>query len=432
MRLQDLVIIFIAIALPVIIVLSVYVGYQVDTATLQAMYDNKLVDATHDTIVAFEINSTSNKYSALSDSMIRDIEASINIFSSSLASNLGMGGTSEANIMANVPALLFTLNDGYYIYTPVRLDNGTFSHSLKPYVYYTKEYTNGSKRMVINFSLDNYVAVYYYDSLNNIYESKAGYLEVIANNKTANNGLWVSSNTEKYYLKDGAYDSRNRKESDNVEIVLPEEIKYNGIQIKNAKSVTNEAVETLTRHRVDYNKTTNPTTVKTSTAEEKTINAYQYYYEACQFTNWFNGKLDEMFGINSSNDSYKALYINSSNSPLQGATSAFNDEKTAVIEETITNNLLQAMSAYNRVSNMNFQMPQLTGEDWNTILNNVCVISFLQGLPLGTAVYNDYVILTSTENNLYVNEKNIYFIGTDNSYHRIGCSHINGTIITRI
>ncbi len=426
MRLQDLIIIFVVIALPLIIILSVYIGYQVDTATLQASYDNKLVDATHDAIVAFEYNSTNNKYSALSDSMIRDVEAAINIFSSGLASNLGMNGASKSDIMSNVPAILFTLNDGYYIYTPTRdEENGTFSHSLKPYVYYTKEYRNGNKKMVINFSLDNYVAVYYYDLDNESFESRAGYLEVLTEDKDSTIGLYVKGEQD-YNTKDGEYNS-----SGSITVKLPETIKYNGITIKETGNV-----ETLKRNRRDYDYGVTPVGVTDTNPEEQTINAYQYYKEASEFTKWFNGKIIDITNNNSDSEIYKTLYINENNSPIQGAESSFNDEKIEVIKNTITNNLVQSMSIYRSVTSVDFKMPELTPLDWDTILNNVCIISFLQGLPLGTAVYNDYVILPSTENNLYVDNKSLYFIGDDDDddvyYHRIGCEHIEGSNITRL
>ena len=65
MRLQNLLIIFIVIALPVIIILSVYVQYQVDAANLQASYDNTFLGATYDMLSAFQLNTTNNKYSEI-------------------------------------------------------------------------------------------------------------------------------------------------------------------------------------------------------------------------------------------------------------------------------------------------------------------------------------------------------------------------------
>lgn len=90
MKLQNMTVIFSIIIIPVTLILSAYIGVQIDTAVLQQKYDTKLMDATHDAVVAFELNTINNKYSNNSDSMRRDIKASINTFSTSLATSLGM------------------------------------------------------------------------------------------------------------------------------------------------------------------------------------------------------------------------------------------------------------------------------------------------------------------------------------------------------
>ncbi len=256
--------------------------------------------------------------------------------------------------MAYIPALLYTLYDGYYIYTPVKQENGDYTHEIRPYVYYTKTYTNtnGSKTLTINFSLDNYIVVYYY-SRDDCYQSRAGYLE-------------------------------------NPSDTNAEGTKYKGYDI------------------------TDP-------------DAQKYYKEAYEFTNWFNTVLKNDFA---STEAYRNFYISSSNSPLQDATSAFNDEKVKVIEDSITNNLKQAMDSYSKYSGKNFRAPILTGVDWDKILNNICVVSFMQDIPVGTSLFNDYAIITSTDNSMYVDDNTLYFTGSDNPniYHRIGCKELKGTI----
>ena len=57
MKLQSLSVIFVIIIIPVTLILSAYIGSQIDTASLQQSYDTKLMDATHDAVVAFEINT---------------------------------------------------------------------------------------------------------------------------------------------------------------------------------------------------------------------------------------------------------------------------------------------------------------------------------------------------------------------------------------
>ena len=195
MKLSNLIVIFLALALPIILVLSVFVSLQVDAASLRGDYDSFLINATHEMMLAFEMNTNSSDYSAVADSKIRDIEAARNVFYSSYATQLGVTGSSNSFIVSYVPALLFTLYDGYYIYTPTKVWNsaGTteFTHELKPYVYYSKKYLSDSEkqiltinysnpinnvRIVINYSLDNYVTVYISDLNRKYYQSRAGYL----------------------------------------------------------------------------------------------------------------------------------------------------------------------------------------------------------------------------------------------------------------
>lgn len=201
MKLQNLILIFLAIALPVIMILSVYVSLQVDTAVLRAKYDSGLINAAHEAIVAFQLNTKNNKVSDVADTKIRGIEASFNVFQQSMATALGNTNASKRHIMSYVPALVLGLYDGYYVYTPKNKNDLT--HELKPYVYYTRQYKNATDTRIvtINFSLDNYVAVYCYDG-NSSYESRAGYLDIKPDNYND-----LDATAKKYY--DDAEDFTN-------------------------------------------------------------------------------------------------------------------------------------------------------------------------------------------------------------------------------
>ena len=175
MKLQNLAVIFAIIIIPVTLILSAYIGTQIDTASLQQSYDTKLKDATHDAVVAFELNTQDNAYSNNSDSIRRDLQAVINTFSGSLASGLNIPGANQERIMPYIPAILITLYDGYYIYSPSEYSYSTkeeidgewtevqktgYTHVLKPYVYYSARYESGGDYVVVNYSLDNYITIY--------------------------------------------------------------------------------------------------------------------------------------------------------------------------------------------------------------------------------------------------------------------------------
>ena len=57
-----------------------------------------------------------------------------------------------------------------------------------------------------------------------------------------------------------------------------------------------------------------------------------------------------------------------------------------------------------------YQMPILSDVEWDNLLSNVSVLSFMQGLPCGLKTYNNYAIVTSTNNELMTNFNDIYYI----------------------
>lgn len=121
MKLQNLAVIFAIIILPIVIILSYYIHGEVDTIALQTSYDTKLIDSTHDAMSSFEINTANEDLSSVADSLRSIIEASCNVFFNTLATNLGISNAGNSAVDAYVPALLYTLYDGYYIYAPTRI-----------------------------------------------------------------------------------------------------------------------------------------------------------------------------------------------------------------------------------------------------------------------------------------------------------------------
>ena len=156
MRLQNMAVIFVIIMIPIIIIFSVYTRYQINILRLQIKYDKVLNESVYDTVKAYQLNTLKNTYATVSDSMRRDINAAANAYITSLATGLGAGGYSDEALKPYIPALVFTLYDGYYIYTPTyNEEEDTYEHMLKPYIYYTARYEKGNTNVVINYTLDN-------------------------------------------------------------------------------------------------------------------------------------------------------------------------------------------------------------------------------------------------------------------------------------
>lgn len=118
MRLQGMSIVFALVCLPIILVIAYYISLQIDTITLQNQYNANLLDATSDAMSAFELNTANEDLSTVSDSLRTIIEASGNIFMNALSTNFGMSNASKSHLEPFIPAVLYTLYDGYYIYSP--------------------------------------------------------------------------------------------------------------------------------------------------------------------------------------------------------------------------------------------------------------------------------------------------------------------------
>ena len=191
MKIQGLAVIAIIIILPMSIILNSYAQNQIKTLSLQTQYDSKLKNATYDAVKAFQLNMSNSTTSDLANSKMRDIEASINTFYSSLASNFSMTGYGEDVLKNYVPAVVYTLYDGYYIYSAYENkleediygeneENATYKdgkniNGLKPYIYYSCRYKreNGDN-FVITYSLDSYITIQGKIKGNSVNES--GYL----------------------------------------------------------------------------------------------------------------------------------------------------------------------------------------------------------------------------------------------------------------
>lgn len=463
MKVQDLAIIFIIIILPISLVIETYTQYQIKTINTQTLYDNKLTSATYDAIRAFQINTTTSATSELTNSKARDLEASISTFRNSIKSTFALNGYSNDAVDRYVPALVYTLYDGFYIYSPyknmanedgtIKTDEGEGQYGLKPYISYSCRYKQGSNiDVVITYALDNHISVQ--GIINNEYVDKEGYLiDNISYNETSNsvtyNGVSIETENVKQYLPLGQGND------------IYDCIKLNG-----------------TTYYADTNKERiiarlNDTTLTIQCSKEKNGAQYEqwlgvirnnnlakdYYIDAYKFTKWFkesglqdltygdatdtiideNGNIQENQNIwdsSNSNSTKKIFQFNTSNTNFSGnienESSSFNEHRLAIIRHKIEVNLATAISNYNAYLGVNnvFQMPKLTEEEWYNITHNISLISFVQGFSIGGKVYNGYSLVTNSESKEVVSENNIYILGQDSEgrkqYYKIGDHGISG------
>lgn len=416
-------------------------GNLVQTLNLQASYDTKLNNATYDALKAFQLNTINSSTSDLSNSRIRDIEASVNTFFNSIASNFNMNGYNRDILKTYVPALVYTMYDGYYIYSSytntltendyvvpdeangkkgTTYQNDERLSGLKPYIHYSCRYKRDSDDFVINYALDNYITVYGY--IGGKYVYKSGYLiNDCTYDETSNTATYRGVTIEGENLNEYVIDEDGNKNLYNY-------IKINGA--KNYKDTNGKWFSYINGVKTydttaDYNETS--------------YAAVKYYQEATIFTAWVNDKLGDLKVSNAvfedgksknedeksmvdylGGNDYKIFTLNDSGTAIEEPNSNFNQHRLAVIRYSIEKNLSVAIANYNKYSGVttNFQMPELKENEWEKILNNISIISFLQGLNIGGKVYNGYSIITNTKNEEVVSENSIYIATEDGYYHK--------------
>ncbi len=451
MKIQNLAIIFIIIILPISLVLSSYTKNRVETISMQSKYDSKLNDATHDAIKAYQVNSFTSDTSYYTNSKIRDIEASVNTFFYSLSTNFSSLGYTKETLQNYVPAIVYTMYDGYYIYSPYinkwqtdsenqdiskemseqiteqhTYENNGKMYGLKSYVYYSCRYRkNDDNDVTITYSLDNYVQIQ--GKIDGKVVSKYGYLlsnvsvngesisyngvEIPEENTTILNGLkeniyvdgkleknlpYVKENGTKYYLKDDGtvFSVLNGKSQ--------VQINYDITKFTNNKSAKNYYKEADELRKFIQGSSF---LSSLTTNDIVDVDTGKKYIEDSSLKNPYSSITGKIFDFDN-------------NEGIEAETSNFNTHRIDVIKNSIERNLSIAISNFNRYSDVttDFQMPKLKDTDWDKIMNNISVISFFQGANIGGKVYNGYSVITNTMNEDVVMDDSIYIKKDDTIY----------------
>ena len=398
---------------------------------------------------AFRLNTINNKYSSISDSKIRDIEASINTFYNSLGTSLGASGYDKDTLKEYIPAIVYTMYDGYYIYGKYfnyQNEINEYQYGLKPYIYYSCRYKKGQKDFVVNYTLDNSITIYGKLDNSGEYYTRSGYL-------INYNLLGDVEETVTYRKGQAVVEYPTKIKYDNIYIekeILKEQLvtvnenghasdpttyeytKYNNQKIykENGKNeyfyFRNNKKEKVSDEGklLKDSDVTELRYVQTMTIDGHLYSnsAVEYYTKAKEFSIWIQSKIGEIeqsdavdaqgepikdFEINIGNK--KIFEFGPNNDPLtEGST--FNEHRMSVIRRSIKTNLLSAIANYNSGSagTYEFQMPIFTENDWEKLLNNISIAVFMQGMPLKSKIFNNYCIITNNKNEnfkTYVSKK---------------------------
>lgn len=465
MKLQGLAVLSIIIIVPMVILLSQYSANQITTLQLQSSYDSKLTNATYDAIKVFQLNMSNSSTSDIINSKMRDIKASANTFFRSLASNFNMSGYGEDVLKKYVPAIVYTLYDGYYIYSAYdnTLDaednfdsdtlyqDGEQLYGLKPYIYYSCRYKGTGYDIVITYSLDTYITIQ--GTINGKAINDSGYLLTgVTGTKDAETGNYTNI---KY--RGVAIVEENSKSGLMQNIYVEGDTTGNAVSFS-ADQVAGSILNCQYRkiNGVKYYK--HPVNMKVDGSDNEVFailndvkyvqndinsdsidnndNGWQYYNEALKFKERIQSYGLQDLKSNNAVDAYGNSYseenigkdykifdelFNTSGTYIEDSSSDFNAHKLQVIKNSIETNLMVAIANYNNVStsSVNFAMPKLQDTQWEQITQNICMITFLQGLNIGGKIYNGYAIVPNNNNEEYVSEGSIYILAKDGEYHKV-------------
>lgn len=473
MKLQHLAIIFVLIIVPISLVMSSYIQNQIEAINMQTKYDMNLISSTYDAVKAFQINTTNNKYSSISDSKIRDIEASVSTFYNSLISSMSEFASRE-EAEDYVPAMLFTLYDGYYIYSSfdnvysttgegenekvdINLDSKNYQKGLQPYVYYSAKYKlrNGNV-ITVNYTLDNAITVYGDFGDGEGYVTRTGYLinpdnVEIHDTYISYNGVRIEPEILTEHLITIEDNETKRTKEDDYRYIFYQNEKIYQDYDENGNLAYNEDGTPRIFWYHDYMKTyINDPYIRNyaKTCNMRSMSAIEYYARAKEFSDWVKEKLGGITqadtlkvedGTTPIGNDTEYLAENTGNSPIFEvgknndplvSDSIFNNHRLAIIRKSIETSLNTVISKFRAVTLYDYAMPVIDNEDWYKILNNISMVTFMQGIPMGYRYYNNYAVITNNVNKEVVKAENIYIVtedtatGKNREYHQPGCKEL--------
>lgn len=455
MKIQSLAIIFIILILPISILLSSYTQNRVQTINLQSTYDSKLNDATYDALKAYQLNSYTSGTGDYTNSKIRDIKASVNTFFNSMSNSFSSLGYTKETLQNYIPAIVYTMYDGYYIYSPYEntwsvdsnnsnireemqeqittqntYKNGEILSGLKPYVYYSCRYKGSPNQtnqedsqfdIVITYSLDNYIQIQGYIKENGQKKTISKYGYLLSN--------IITPNVENNLRETISYiDYNGNAKTQELPCIKKNGTKYYNDGDKIFSVLNGKAIDQSTAISADE--------ILNNT------NAQKYYEEAKNLISFIEnnsflrdlttdkivkeGNNDlEYFEIKGTQKIFDFDHLGG----IEAEDSNFNTHRINIIRNSIIKNLSVAMANFNKYSaiSTDFQMPKLKDTDWDKIMNNISIISFMQGANIGGKIYNGYSIITNTKNEDVVTPDSIYIKTSDNVIHRITEEGLNAS-----
>ncbi|MGY3386793.1 hypothetical protein ACVWZB_004747 [Paenibacillus polymyxa] len=115
-----------------------------------------------------------------------------------------------------------------------------------------------------------------------------------------------------------------------------------------------------------------------------TLDDYVYAYDAGD-KQWFEGKREDV-----------AAQVNYG-IPILNDPDKFDQIRRTTIIDVVQSNLEHYINSYNQYARSlgigyTFTLPRIDQEEWNNTIDDVGVLSFIQGMPIGSNYYNNYAL----------------------------------------
>jgi hypothetical protein len=149
------------------------------------------------------------------------------------------------------------------------------------------------------------------------------------------------------------------------------------------------------------------------------------YSYADQHGNTYGFTLDEYVVVNRNNDQkwfegYRSEIALDASVPLLNNSNTFDQVRRTSIVNSIQQDLEFYINQYNNYSKRlgvayTFTLPFISQEDWNNTINDVGVLAFVQGIPMGGEYYNNYalggsrVVKTPNYHGIIANGRKYYY-----------------------
>lgn len=366
MKIQHWAIIFIIIILPFSIICRNVINKKNLLLRDETRYNNVIDNATYDAVSQIIEVSDELGYGKNIPITKGVADAAIDRFFNTLSVNFNMPigrEKAEAYFSPYIPAIIIVGYDGLYVYSYEETLSG-YDFVLKPKIpySYTVPDTNG---VVINFTLDNYVRIYFPSDtfLDDIYDEKgsskthvlSGYVGEILD--VDNNGI------------DDEYDGINENNNPyGIPSSTSEAVKY----IKGTLPMLTENVSYILEQ---WNSV--PTT------SNQTVGKLNWLYERDITTSGRPYVVKQDYEYNDTGD-------------ITVYASEFNETRRNTIISLIVSTLRQEFNEHNDFADTvgvtyEFSLPEIGRDQWNNTIDDISVLAFIQGMPIGgDTYYNNY------------------------------------------